>query len=84
MDIPITSNKTYRFTAALYSPFYEDSGLSSIYTVNVTEITVPAVTTDPDTYPHPHPFVPSEEHRPYVLTAKGEFIKTDNNENITI
>ena len=84
VDIPITSNKTYRFTAALYSPFYEDSGLSSIYTVNVTEITVPAVTTDPDPYPHPHPFVPSEEHRPYVLTAKGEFIKTDNNENITI
>ena len=84
VDIPITQNKTYPFTAALYSPYYEDSGLSEVYTVNVDEITVPAVTTDPDPYPHPYPFVPSEEHRPYILTAKGEFIKTDNDETITI
>lgn len=84
IDIPIAQNKIYRFVAALYSPFYEDSGLSEYYTANVTEITVPAVTIDPDPYPHPYPFVPSGEHRPYVLTAKGEFIKTDNNENITI
>lgn len=84
VDIPITNNKTYQFTAALYSPWYEDSGLSDVYTANVTEITVPAITTDPDPYPHPHPFIPGGEHRPYILTDKGEYTKTDNNENITI
>lgn len=83
-DIPVTGNKTYSFTAALYSPWYEDSGLSEVYSVDVTEITVPAVDKDPDPYPHPGNFVPSSEHRPYVLTDKDYKTKTDDDKFITV
>lgn len=84
VDIPIDKNGRYRFAAMLYSPFYEDSGLSEWCYVNVDEIVVPSVTDDPDPYPHSDMFIPTEKHNPYLITNEKNPITTGSSEKIII
>lgn len=84
VDIPISQNGGYRFAAALYSPFYEDSGLSEWYPITVDEVTTRPETEDPDPYPHPNMFEPSGPHDPYLLTHDGKHLVTDDSKHISI
>lgn len=84
VDIPITQNGEYRFAAALYSPFYEDSGLSDWYRITVDEVTTRPITEDPDPYPHPNMFEPDGPHDPYLLTNDNKHLITDDNKHVSL
>lgn len=83
IDIPITRNGLFQFEAALYSPYYEDSGLSQIYNVDINIKSKP-IMADPDPYPHPNMFEPEDSHEPYLTTPSRKTITTSDGVNITI
>ena len=78
VDIEIKGNGTYKFDAALYSPNYLDSGLTSQwYTVKI-DLPVPV---RPDNNPYPHPIFDEGGHKPYLLDGRMRVL-TDGNGNI--
>lgn len=83
-DIPVTQNGLYSFYAQLESPYFERSGWSGNdyaervpYDVVVNEIIVPAQTEDPDPYPHPNAFEPTDAHEPYITTGLNTIVDDD-------
>ena len=81
VDIEIKGNGTYKFDAALYSPNYLDSGLTSQwYTVTVD---LP-VSVRPDTNPYPHPIFDEGGHEPYLLDGHMRVLTDGNGNALTI
>lgn len=79
-DVEIKGNGTYRFDAALYSPFYLDSGQTTqFYEVKVDLLVPPKTDTDP--YPHPPIYEDEGNHKPYLLDGHMRVL-TDGNGNI--
>lgn len=77
VDVEITRNGTYKFDAALYSPNYLDSGLSS----SSYKVTVNLPVPEKPTNPYPHPIVDKGGHLPYLLDGRMRIL-TDGNGNI--
>lgn len=92
VDFPITHNGTYLFEVGLYSPYFEDSGISGEltdgrkkwYEVTITDYVIPSPMEDPDPYPHPNIFVPENAHPPYIITSDGRKITAEDGGNITV
>lgn len=83
VDIPIKGNGTYKFDAALYSPYYLDSGeTSEWYTVDVN-LTV-AETEDTDPYPHPPMYIDEGGHSPYLMTNRLTVLTDSDGNTLTI
>ena len=78
VDIEIKGNGTYKINAALYSPYYLDSGLSSGQYLVTIDLPVP---TRPDLNPYPHPIFDKGGHKPYLLDGHMRVL-TDGNGNI--
>ena len=78
VDIEIKGNGTYKFDAALYSPNYLDSGLTSQWYTVTIDLPVPI---RPDTNPYPHPTFDEGGHKPYLLDGHMRVL-TDGNGNI--
>ena len=78
VDIEIKGNGTYKFDAALYSPYYLDSGLTSAWYTVTIDLPVPE---RPDTNPYPHPIFDEGGHKPYLLDGHMRVL-TDGNGNI--
>ena len=78
VDIEIKGNGTYKFDAALYSPNYLDSGLTSQWYTVTVDLPVPV---RPDTNPYPHPTFDEGGHKPYLLDGHMRVL-TDGNGNI--
>ena len=78
VDIEIKGNGTYKFDAALYSPNYLDSGLTSQWYTVTINLPVPV---RPDTNPYPHPIFDEGGHKPYLLDGHMRVL-TDGNGNI--
>ena len=78
VDIEIKGNGTYKFDAALYSPNYLDSGLTSQWYTVTIDLPVPV---RPDTNPYPHPIFDEGGHEPYLLDGRMRVL-TDGNGNI--
>lgn len=90
-DVLVDKNGVYGFCVQLASPFFESSGWSGNetnefvpYEVVVNNITVPAQTTDPDPYPHPNIFEPTEAHNPYLLTQTNGALVISDNQHLSI
>ena len=77
VDIEIKGNGTYKFDAALYSPNYLDSGLTSQWYTVTINLPVPV---RPDTNPYPHPIFDEGGHEPYLLDGRMRVL-TDKNGN---
>ena len=77
VDIKIKGNGTYKFDAALYSPNYLDSGLTSQWYTVAIDLPVPGKPTNP----YPHPIVDKGGHQPYLLDGRMRVL-TDGNGNI--
>lgn len=81
VDIEIKGNGTYKFDAALYSPYYLDSGeTSQWYTVTIN-LPVPV---RPDTNPYPHPIFDEGGHEPYLLDGHMRVLTDGNGNALTI
>lgn len=78
VDIEIKGNGTYKFDAALYSPNYLDSGLTSQWYTVTIDLPVPV---RPDLNPYPHPIFDEGGHEPYLLDGRMRVL-TDGNGNI--
>lgn len=78
VDIEIKGNGTYKFDAALYSPNYLDSGLTSQWYMVTIDLPVPV---KPDLNPYPHPIFDKGGHEPYLLDGRMRVL-TDGNGNI--
>jgi hypothetical protein len=78
VDIEIKGNGTYKFDAALYSPNYLDSGLTSQWYTVTVDLPVPV---RPDLNPYPHPIFDEGGHEPYLLDGHMRIL-TDGNGNI--
>ena len=78
VDIEIKGNGTYKFDAALYSPYYLDSGETSAWYTVIVDLPVPV---RPDTNPYPHPIFDEGGHKPYLLDGRMRVL-TDGNGNI--
>lgn len=81
VDIEIKSNGTYKFDAALYSPNYLDSGLTSQWYTVTIDLPVPV---RPDTNPYPHPIFDEGGHEPYLLDGRMRVLTDGNGNALTI
>ena len=78
VDIEIKGNGTYKFDAALYSPYYLDSGLTSAWYTVTIDLPVPE---RPDTNPYPHPIFDKGGHEPYLMDGRMRVL-TDKDGNV--
>lgn len=78
VDIEIKGNGTYKFDAALYSPYYLDSGLTSAWYSVTIDLPVPE---RPDTNPYPHPIFDKGGHEPYLMDGRMRVL-TDKDGNV--
>lgn len=81
VDIEIKGNGTYKFDAALYSPYYLDSGLTSAWYTVTIDLPVPV---RPDTNPYPHPIFDEGGHKPYLLDGRMRVLTDGNGNTLTI
>ena len=81
VDIEIKGNGTYKFDAALYSPHYLDSGLTSQWYTVTINLPVPV---RPDTNPYPHPIFDEGGHEPYLLDGHMRVLTDGNGNALTI
>lgn len=81
VDIEIKGNGTYKFDAALYSPNYLDSGLTSQWYTVTIDLPVPV---RPDTNPYPHPIFDEGGHEPYLLDGRMRVLTDGNGNALTI
>ena len=81
VDIEIKGNGTYKFDAALYSPNYLDSGLTSQWYTVTIDLPVPV---RPDTNPYPHPIFDEGGHEPYLLDGHMRVLTDGNGNALTI
>ena len=81
VDIEIKGNGTYKFDAALYSPNYLDSGLTSQWYTVTINLPVPV---RPDTNPYPHPIFDEGGHEPYLLDGHMRVLTDGNGNALTI
>lgn len=81
VDIEIKGNGTYKFDAALYSPYYLDSGLTSAWYTVTVDLPVPE---RPDTNPYPHPIFDKGGHEPYLLDGHMRVLTDGNGNALTI
>ncbi len=81
VDIEIKGNGTYKFDAALYSPYYLDSGLTSAWYTVTIDLPVPE---RPDTNPYPHPIFDEGGHKPYLLDGRMRVLTDGNGNALTI
>lgn len=81
VDIEIKGNGTYKFDAALYSPYYLDSGLTSAWYSVTIDLPVPE---RPDTNPYPHPIFDEGGHKPYLLDGHMRVLTDGNGNALTI
>lgn len=81
VDIEIETNGLYRFNAALYSPHYLDSGLTSQWYEVTIDLPVPV---RPDTNPYPHPIFDEGGHEPYLLDGHMRALTDGNGNALTI
>lgn len=81
VDIEIKGNGIYKFDAALYSPNYLDSGLTSQWYTVTIDLPVPF---RPDLNPYPHPIFDEGGHKPYLLDAHMRVLTDGNGNALTI
>ena len=81
VDIEIKGNGTYKFDAALYSPNYLYSGLTSQWYTVTINLPVPV---RPDTNPYPHPIFDEGGHKPYLLDGRMRVLTDGNGNALTI
>ena len=81
VDIEIKGNGTYKFDAALYSPNYLDSGLTSQWYTVAIDLPVPV---RPDLNPYPHPIFDEGGHEPYLLDGHMRVLTDGNGNALTI
>ena len=81
VDIEIKGNGTYKFDAALYSPYYLDSGETSAWYTVTVDLPVPV---RPDTNPYPHPIFDEGGHKPYLLDGRMRVLTDGNGNALTI
>lgn len=81
VDIEIKGNGTYKFDAALYSPYYLDSGETSAWYTVTIDLPVPV---RPDTNPYPHPIFDEGGHKPYLLDGRMRVLTDGNGNALTI
>lgn len=81
VDIEIKGNGTYKFDAALYSPYYLDSGETSAWYTVTIDLPVPV---RPDTNPYPHPIFDEGGHEPYLLDGRMRVLTDKNGNALTI
>ena len=81
VDIEIKGNGTYKFDAALYSPYYLDSGETSAWYTVTVDLPVPV---RPDTNPYPHPIFDEGGHEPYLLDGHMRVLTDGNGNALTI
>ena len=81
VDIEIKGNGTYKFDAALYSPYYLDSGETSAWYTVTIDLPVPV---RPDTNPYPHPIFDEGGHEPYLLDGRMRVLTDGNGNALTI
>ena len=81
VDIEIKGNGTYKFDAALYSPNYLDSGLTSQWYTVTIDLPVPV---RPDLNPYPHPIFDEGGHEPYLLDGHMRVLTDGNGNALTI
>lgn len=81
VDIEIKGNGTYKFDAALYSPNYLDSGLTSQWYTVTIDLPVPV---KPDLNPYPHPIFDEGGHEPYLLDGRMRVLTDGNGNALTI
>lgn len=73
----------YRFEAALYSPYYLDSG-KTVQAYDVTiDLPVPK-RTDTDPYPHPSIYDDEGGHEPYLLDSRMRVLTDKDGNALTI
>lgn len=82
VDIPIKGNGTYKFDAALYSPLYLDSGLTSQWYTVTIDLPV-SERTDTDPYPHPPMYDDKGGHRPYLFDGRRKILTDGNGNRLT-
>lgn len=80
VDIEIKGNGTYKFDAALYSPNYLDSGLTSQWYTVTINLSVP----EKPTNPYPHPIVDKGGHQPYLLDGRMRVLTDKDGNALTI
>lgn len=90
VDVPVEQNGDYKFYAQICSPYFEPSGWSGdeyrervAYDVTVDSVMIPAITEDPDPYPHPNMFEPTDAHEPYIVTQNNNPLTTEGGIIIT-
>lgn len=81
VDIEIKGNGLYRFDAALYSPFYLDSGLTPKWYDVTINLPVPV---RPDLNPYPHPIFDEGGHKPYLLDGRMRVLTDKDGNALTI
>lgn len=81
VDIEIKGNGTYKFDAALYSPNYLDSGLTSQWYTVAIDLPVPV---RPDLNPYPHPIFDEGGHEPYLLDGRMRVLTDKDGNALTI
>ena len=81
VDIEIKGNGLYRFDAALYSPFYLDSGLTPQWYDVMINLPVPV---RPDLNPYPHPIFDEGGHKPYLLDGRMRVLTDKDGNALTI
>ena len=81
VDIEIKGNGTYKFDAALYSPNYLDSGLTSQWYTVTINLPVPV---RPDLNPYPHPIFDEGGHEPYLLDGHMRVLTDKDGNALTI
>ena len=81
VDIEIKGNGTYKFDAALYSPYYLDSGETSAWYTVTVDLPVPV---RPDTNPYPHPIFDEGGHEPYLLDGRMRVLTDKDGNALTI
>lgn len=81
VDIEIKGNGTYKFDAALYSPNYLDSGLTSQWYTVTIDLPVPV---RPDLNPYPHPIFDEGGHEPYLLDGRMRVLTDKDGNALTI
>ena len=83
VDIEIKGNGIYKFDAALYSPYYLDSGETSQWYMVTVDLPVPE-RTDTDPYPHPPIYDDKGGHKPYLLDNRMRILTDKNGNALTI
>lgn len=83
VDIEIKGNGTYKFDAALYSPYYLDSGETSQWYMVTVDLPV-SERADTDPYPHPPIYDDKGGHKPYLLDNRMRILTDKNGNALTI